>query len=295
MVRRSSLLPLIGIALPVAGATAAAAILTEGALHPPRRPVPAPPSISSAAITPVSIAARDGAVLRAWLFSPRVPNGAAVVAMHGIGDNRASMVAIADVLAREGYVVLAPDARAHGESGGAMATYGVHEADDVRRWAALLRSRVTGCVFGFGESLGAALLLQANEVFCGIVAESAFPNFADVAADRIRQRLPVDARIARPIARAAARAGMSYARLRYGVDLTAAAPDRLLGATHVPIMLIHGTGDALAPVEYGERLRSRSPASIALWIVPDAAHTQAWAAAGGEFPRRVVRFLNDHR
>jgi hypothetical protein len=35
---------------------------------------------------------------------------------------------------QQGYRVLLPDSRAHGESGGTLATYGLVERDDIHRW-----------------------------------------------------------------------------------------------------------------------------------------------------------------
>lgn len=65
---------------------------------------------------------------------PPIGNGDGVILLHGQAANRANMLGNADLLLRHGYAVLLPDARAHGESGGPIATYGVVEASDVRRW-----------------------------------------------------------------------------------------------------------------------------------------------------------------
>ena len=44
------------------------------------------------------------------------------------------------MLLRHGYATLIPDARAHGRSGGNIPTYGVLEADDIRRWFDLIQN-----------------------------------------------------------------------------------------------------------------------------------------------------------
>jgi hypothetical protein len=43
-----------------------------------------------------------------------------------------------------GYIVLAPDSRAHGESGGDIATYGLLEWDDAHRWVSWLMEEELG-------------------------------------------------------------------------------------------------------------------------------------------------------
>jgi len=64
----------------------------------------------------VRIAAADGAILQAWLFTPRTCNGAAIVLIHGVGDNRMGMSGHAPFLLRAGHTVLTPDSRGHGSS-----------------------------------------------------------------------------------------------------------------------------------------------------------------------------------
>jgi hypothetical protein len=55
-----------------------------------------------------------------------------------------------------------PDARAHGTSGGEIATYGIREANDLHRWLDWLDlNEHPACIYGFAESMGAAGLLQS--------------------------------------------------------------------------------------------------------------------------------------
>jgi len=108
----------------------------------------------------VSVTAADGSVLRGWLFRASPPRGRAVLFLHGQGDNRSGALGFALFLLVRGYDALVVDSRAHGASGGALATYGLLEADDVKRWAQWLKLRDTR-VFALGESMGAANLIQA--------------------------------------------------------------------------------------------------------------------------------------
>src|ERR1700688_3587456 len=115
--------------------------LAEGALHPGRRPLlavdqrQATEMANSNAfdLTDVSIVAIDGVVLRAWNLPPRKNFANAVILSHGLGDNRAGMMAYAQFFLRHGYDVLMPDARAHGISGGGKTTYGIGEGHDLHR------------------------------------------------------------------------------------------------------------------------------------------------------------------
>ena len=114
----------------------------------------------------MQVNAQDGIDLRAWLFRPdrfqwrcrfdpardrrfaRQPSG--------VGP---------DVSLRTDTSVLVPDSRAHGESGGDLATYGLLESDDVHRWVSwLMEEEHPLRVFGLGESLGGAVLIQSLSV-----------------------------------------------------------------------------------------------------------------------------------
>src|SRR5580692_8753364 len=113
-----------------------AAIAAEGALHPVRLPVALVcPCLSHMHCESVAIRARDGVSLRGWYYTPDQPNipdqpnGKAIILFHGVGSNREDMVALGNLFLKNGYSVLEPDLRGHGESGG-IATYGVLEAGD---------------------------------------------------------------------------------------------------------------------------------------------------------------------
>jgi len=135
----------------------------------------------------VAIQAVDGVVLQGWYIVPEHQNGQAVILLHGIGDNRGGVAGYGQAFLRQGYRILLPDSRAHGESGGTVATYGLLESDDVRRWVSWLYGKGARCVDGFGESMGAALVLESlrpKSRFCAVVADSPFSDFRSVAYDR---------------------------------------------------------------------------------------------------------------
>jgi dipeptidyl aminopeptidase/acylaminoacyl peptidase len=101
----------------------AAWMLVRLAVHPERRPLDQAVSQHLAvSVENVSITAPDGAVLKAWFAQPDHPNGAAVILLHGVADNREGVLGFGSMFLRHGYAVLLPDSRAHGESGGALPT-----------------------------------------------------------------------------------------------------------------------------------------------------------------------------
>jgi uncharacterized protein len=278
------------IALVVSGA--AGAVLCEWALRPPRRAV-AP----NAEARTVTIAARDGARLRASLYSSDQWNGGAVLVLHGISDSRGSEIGFAHLFLSRGYVVLTPDNRAQGESGGAFVTYGLLEADDVHRWISWLIGELhPNKIYGLGESLGGAVLIQSLAVeprFNAIVAECSFSSLERLARDRVAERLPLPREIGRWLAAPVVWAAFVYARLRYGLDFRDASPEAALAKSATPVLLIHGLNDTKTPPEHSKILAASNPRTTTLWLVPGAAHTGAYGATPKEFERRVVDFYQN--
>jgi alpha-beta hydrolase superfamily lysophospholipase len=76
------------------------------------------------------VAAPDAVRLRGWIVRPANPNGSWVLVFHGVADNRVGGLGQAHMLLRAGYSVVMMDARAHGASEGAVASYGWLERRD---------------------------------------------------------------------------------------------------------------------------------------------------------------------
>jgi len=267
---------------------AAGAILCESAIRAPRRHPPGAPSRLDPGVRwrNVRITASDGAVLQAWLLWPRNANGNSVIVLHGIADSRAGEMGLARMLLAHGYTVLLPDSRGHGDSGGDLVTYGLREAGDLHRWVTwLITDQHPLHVFGMGESLGAAVLLQSLAIeprFSAVVAECAFASFERIADDRVSQRVP------RVMAFPAVWMGFEYARLRYGLDFRGASPEAVLPKVAIPVLLIHGLADDKTPPIHSEILAAENPRWVRLWLVPGAGHTGAFGTAPQEFQRRVL-------
>ncbi|MGA2570515.1 MAG: alpha/beta fold hydrolase [Terracidiphilus sp.] len=293
------------------GACAVAGIQSaEGALHPGRRALTPAAEAQAAAMAnanhatlqPVSITAADGAALRAWLFRSNQGNGDAVIVLHGKGDNRLGVLAPAELLLRHGYSVLLPDSRGQGVSDGDIATYGIKEADDIRRWFDwLAQTQAPHCIDGLGESMGAAEVLQSLRTisgYCAVVAESPFSSFRDASFDRIGQWFGTGPWLGRTLLRPTIGFGFLYLLSKYSVNLAHDDPAQAVAASRVPVLLIDGLLDDTLPPHNDEKIlavsRGRNP-DVALWEPPDAGHTGALGAEPEEYERRVIGWLQSHR
>ena len=220
-----------------------------------------------------------------------------MILLHGQADNRASMLGAAEMLLHHGFSVLLPDARGHGESAGQIVTYGVLEKNDIRRWVDWIEElQKPRCVFGLGDSMGAAELMQSiAEVpeFCAVIAESGFSSFREAAFDRVGQQFGTGPWLGKTLLRPAIEEGFLYARIRYGVNLGEASPERAVAASHVPVLLIHGLADTNLPPRHSERIESLQKAAV-LWEPRNAGHCGASGAEPEEYKRRVLDWFESH-
>jgi len=284
---------------------AAGILLCDGALHPMRRPLTSSDQAQGremaerhhATLQDASISSGDKVTLHAWLLTPRNPNGNAVILLHGLSDNRIGMTGYAELMLEHHYAVLLPDARAHGASGGALATYGLLERNDIRQWFEWLTKHLqSACVYGLGESMGAAQLLQATgeSHFCAVAAESPFSNFHEIAYDRVGQFIHTGPWLGRTLFRPVIELAFAYGRWKYDLDLSAVSPESTVAVTTTPILLIHGQKDGNIPVRHSERIAVRNP-KIVLWEIPHTDHCGAISTAREEFESRVIAWFEEHR
>lgn len=282
------------------GLVLGAILLTNNALHAPQRFTASSTAADALARNTgstwedVRVTAGDGVSLDGWRFTPHQPNGSVAMLLHGIADNRLGMLAHASFLLRNGFSVLLPDLRGHGASGGELITYGIKEADDVRCWAdLLLKHEGVQHLYGIGQSLGAAILLQSLKTehrFDAIVADSPFASFEEIAYDRMHQISGIPQAVFWPLIRFA----FGYADLRYGIDLGRASPLAIIRETKVPILIIHGTLDTNIPLRHSQQLHAASPGTSQLWIVENAGHVASLSTAPDKYVRTVLAWFRSH-
>jgi uncharacterized protein len=243
---------------------------------------------------PIQVTGIDGVVLKAWHFTPLKQNGAAVLLLHGVGDTRLGMLSHATFLLRNGFAVLLPDMRGHGESGGEIVTYGIKEAEDVRMWSdSLLKRYATERLYGIGQSMGAAILLESlrrERRFRAVVADSPFATFEEISYDRLGQVSGLPKFLFWPMIHV----GFIYAWVRYDVNLQDASPEDAIRNISTPVLLIHGTRDTNIPPRHSQELHAVNPAMIHLWLVPGAEHVATLSVSPDLYVRNVTNWFNSH-
>ncbi|MEI9813343.1 MAG: alpha/beta hydrolase [Acidobacteriota bacterium] len=188
-----------------------------------------------------------------------------------------------------GYSVLAPDLRAHGESGGETVTYGLLEKYDTLQWVDWLHGQGCGRVYGMGESMGASILIMAaglhpeQHVFQAIIAECAFADLLEAAEQRGQALFPLPEPIAAPLAKFSVAGGSLYARFAKGLDFTESSPVQSIRKLDTPVLLIHGLADTRTPASHSQELAAANPEHTKLWLVLGARHVGSYTTAPMEY------------
>ena len=279
--------------------------LCEGVLHLPRKPVNTNFPINNAfanqyrsRLETVEILSKDNLRLRAWYLHLNYPSKGEVLLVHGQGDNRNGMIVYARLFLSQGYNVLLPDMRAHGLSEGDLITYGLNEAWDIHLWVNWLIARTkVRCLYGLGESMGAAILLQSlseEKRFCAIVAESPYSSFEEIGYSRALSVAKIDSVFGRLLFAPAIKTALIYAHFRYGADLQMVNAENAVRGTNTPILLIHGMNDKVVPPHHSDRILKAATGPIQLWKVPDTRHSGAISKSTSEFARRVLSWFESH-
>jgi uncharacterized protein len=243
------------------------------------------------------VRARDGAMLRGWKVRAAKPNGSWILVFHGVADNRYGMVEHARMLLQAGYGVVMMDARAHGASGGAMASYGWLERRDTSSAIdALEPAEHPVHVFALGNSMGAGIALQsagADARIEAVAAEAPFADLQEAAYDYAGlQRWPTLGKtLFAPGAWTVVYRGEQLAGFPASeVSSVKAVRDRAFS-----LLLICDGADVVLPCRHSERILLAAKSAKELWRVPGALHTGAMGSEPAEFRRRVTAFFDGER
>jgi pimeloyl-ACP methyl ester carboxylesterase len=294
----ASFLALLCLSLPAS----AAGIFAPYILHPVRHEI-TPDQVKSAdqvfaqigaTRTDLVATASDGVILHGWKVRAAHPNGNWVLLLHGRSQNRLSMLGYARFLLNSAYNVVMMDARAHGESGGLISTYGHVERYDVKAVMDALTARENvDHAYALGESMGAAVALQAAAVdprIEGVIAEGAFRNLHEVMFDYAGLRW--SAFLGKTIFRPAAMLAVHETEQQGGFNFDEVSPETSVSERKFPVMLISGLSDRNIPKRHAQAIYTAAAGPKELWLVPRARHQGALQTAPVEFQKRVLRFLS---
>lgn len=265
-------------------------------VHPVRRlAVQTPDDYGIADWQDVRLKAGDGLELGGW-FIPPPPgaDGATLIYLHGLANNRSELLGQAAMLYDHGYGALLLDLRSHGESEGDLTTLGYAEVEDLRGAVAYLLSRpeVDGaCIGVVARSMGGAAAIRGAaripEVQA-LVVQSTYSSVADniSTGGQAFTGLPAFPFAPLVIWFGEREAGADIGQVRPVEDVGRIAPRAIL--------LIHGSLDPAIPPENSVRLYEAAGEPKELYLVPGAGHGGFLSVDRDGFERRVTGFLDTY-
>jgi uncharacterized protein len=236
----------------------------------------------------VAFRTADGILLSAWYVPAR--NGAAVVLLPGSGSTRTAVLPQAAVLARHGYGALLVDGRGHGLSVGHAMDFGWWGDRDTAAAVSFLARQPgvrPGKIAALGESMGGEQSLAAM---------AADPRIRAVVAEGVTGQQLADKGWLPQGMDGVLQRGMEWvqyamAGLLSGAPRPMSIPAAIRGAEPRPALIIAGTSKPDEPVA-ARWFQAASPATVHVWVVPHAGHTQGLATAPRAWETHVIRFLN---
>ncbi len=243
------------------------------------------------------VRAADGSNLRGWKVRSAKPGGDWVLLFHGVADNRTGVLEHARILLLAGYDVVMMDARAHGASDGAMATYGWLERNDTRAIVEALEiTEHPRHLLALGESMGAAIALQSAAVeprIEAVVAEASFANLREASYDYAGlRRYPW---LGKTLFAPGTWTMIYHAERLAELSAAEVSPEKAVAARAFPVLLICDAADVALPCRHTKRIYDAARGPKQMWIVPGAFHTAALGYEPVEFRRRVLDFYSSAR
>ncbi|MCT2535972.1 alpha/beta hydrolase [Aquibacillus koreensis] len=240
----------------------------------------------------ISITSYDDLNLHANFFKNTNSTGKAVILAHGYRGHKEQMGDLAQYYYEQGFDILMPDARGHGESEGEYIGYGWHDRLDYTKWIDwLIAEHETDHIFLQGNSMGASLVLMTSgeelpEQVKGIIADSGYTSVLDELSYQLKHLYSLPSF---PIMQVTSvitnvRAGYTFEE--------ASAIDQVKKNTK-PLLLVHGDADELVPTEMAYELYDAASGTKELWIVPKAGHTKAYDVATQEYQERLNAFIQN--
>jgi len=240
------------------------------------------------------IPASDGVpAVSGWYIPASGNSSRTIVFSHGYGTNREEpwipMYDLAEAMHLLAYNVILFDYGYASSADRAPATGGVTESRQLVRVINYAKEAGAADIIVWGFSMGAGTALQAallTDDIAAMILDSTFVAEAGTLALNLSQFSPVAGFPSASLVEA-------FFPLWAGTRLADIPVDQIKTHSYdMPILLIHGTNDAKAPVSIAETIAAnqRHPLSSA-WIVPGGQHEMMFRTHTEEYMRRISSFL----
>jgi uncharacterized protein len=251
-------------------------------IAPANHPVTMPVDLG---LTTVSIPGPGHAIAGSWRdLGADTP---AVLLLHGVRGDRASMVPRARMMIDAGFSVLLIDQQSHGETPGEMITMGWRESADVRAARDWLRAQAPGRkLAAIGVSLGGAAVLLGDQPvgFDAVVLEAVYPRVGQAVENRIGIRAGALKYVLAPLL-------LAQMEPRMHITPHDLEPIRHIAALGAPVLVVGGSSDPHTTEEEARALFEAAAEPRELWIVAGAVHQDFSRFDPAGYQANVIAFL----
>lgn len=235
---------------------------------------------------------KDGYKLHAYEIN-RTGNKWMVV-VHGYMSEAKNMSEVANHFADQGYRVLVPDLRSHGQSEGDSIGMGAWDSEDIVEWTNYILKQDSSAIIGlYGISMGASTVMMAsgNEQLPDAVQVAVEDCGYTSAWDEFSFQL--DDLFGLPSFPALDAANL-VTKLRAGYNLKDADALSAVEKKKIPMLFIHGDADAFVPTEMVYPLYKAATGEKELMIVKGAEHGKSREMDPKAYWKKVDTFLNKY-
>lgn len=230
--------------------------------------------LDTANIKTVNIKSEDGLKLVADKYYSSIESNKWVIVVHGYGGNRQTMRSYAVHYSNNGYNVLTPDLRAHGDSEGKYIGMGWLDRNDLLLWIDyIIDENPDAQIVLHGVSMGAATVMMTSgenlpSQVKAIIEDCGYTSVWDIFEDEL------DALFGLPAFPALYMSNI-VAKVRVGYDFQDASSLEQVKKSEVPIFFIHGDKDTFVQTHMVYDLYGAANCEKEIWLVKDAGHAEA--------------------
>lgn len=268
----------LGVGLAYLALVALAWVFQERIAFPaPRGPLPQPRDVGLPYGDLVELVTPGGTRLIGWYLPPRTspglprlpPSSPALLWFYGNGETVASIWPILRDFQPPGAALMVLDYPGYGASGGRATESGMYEAAELAYEALERRPEVDGQrIYVYGRSLGSAVAtrLAARHPVAGLILESPFTSAREMS----RQHYGIFPRFI----------------LRLELDNLST-----IGGVRCPVLVFHGTADALVPATMGRRVAAAASGPVELVLIEGAGHNETYEIGGKAYRDKLWAFV----
>ncbi|PSO53271.1 MAG: phospholipase [Cyanobacteria bacterium QH_8_48_120] len=214
--------------------------------------------------------------LHGWWLPATSPALGVLLYLHGNGENIGANLEPARRFHQLGFSVLMIDYRGYGRSEGNFPSEAQVYEDAEAAWTYLVQQQGINPreIFLYGHSLGGAVaidLATQHPEIAGMIVEGTFTSIREMVAQKKQYSLlPINLLL-----------NQRFDSISKIKSLT------------MPLLLIHGTDDAVVPAKMTQALHDAATATKQLLLVPQAGHNDVANVAGSQYQQTIQQFVEE--